>query len=393
MTPLLTGGAGSVVSITAGGTLNVTAPQGADHAKSNSNALGATLNLKGETINLASAVVLPSGKLSLSATGDITLTDGARIDMSGRTIKMFDATQHSWGGDVSIESDRGNITQSAGSVIDLSAETNQAGKLTVVALAANAGHVDLAGTIRGTASGRYDAGSSVYLDYLSGRVEVRGQTIAGFAGLNQRLGAGGIFGERSFQIKQGDLVVGDELKANIINLSVDGGSLTVTGRIDASGERVGAIRLAARDGMTLGSSAVLDTHGTVLRVDSDGQAIDAPNRAIVELTSTHGVIALNAGATIDLRSADNVARGTLTLNASRRGGAGGSGAGADDIAIDAAGPLLIRGANSIVVNGFRRYTDAPLASEADVNGRYNQVIPRTISTASTMTVQHSSGRR
>lgn len=374
VTPLLTGGAGSVVSITAGGTLNVTAPQGADLAKSNSDALGATLNLKGETINLASAVVLPSGKLSLSATGDITLTDGARIDMSGRTIKMFDATQHSWGGDVSIESDRGNITQSAGSVIDLSAETNQAGKLTVVALAANAGHVDLAGTIRGTASGRYDAGSGVYLDYLSGRVEVRGQTIAGFTGLNQRLGAGGIFGERSFQIKQGDLVVGDELKANIINLSVDGGSLTVTGRIDASGERVGAIRLAARDGMTLGSSAVLDTHGTVLRVDSDGQAIDAPNRAIVELTSTHGVIALNAGATIDLRSADNVARGTLTLNASRRGGAGGSGAGADDIAIDAAGPLLIRGANSIVVNGFRRYTDAPLASEADVNGRYNQVI-------------------
>ncbi|WP_171257841.1 hypothetical protein, partial [Acinetobacter baumannii] len=87
VTPLLTGGAGSVVSITAGGTLNVTAPQGADLAKSNSDALGATLNLKGETITLASAVVLPSGKLSLSATGDITLTDGARIDMSGRTIK------------------------------------------------------------------------------------------------------------------------------------------------------------------------------------------------------------------------------------------------------------------------------------------------------------------
>ena len=376
VTPLLTGGAGSVTSITAGGTFNISAPQGADLAKSNSDALGATLNLKGGTINLASAVVLPSGKLSLSAAGDVTLTDDARIDMSGRTIKMFDTTQYSWGGDVSIESERGSVTQAARSVIDLSAKNNQAGKLTVVALNANAGHVDLAGTIRGTASGRYDAGAGVYLDYLSGRVEVRGQTIAGFMGLNQRLGAGGIFGERSFQIKQGNLVVGDELKANTINLSVDGGSLTVTGRIDASGERVGAIRLAARDGLTLSTSAVLDARGTVLRVDSDGQAIDAPNRAIVELTSSHGTIALNSGATIDLRSADNIARGTLTLNATRRGGAGadGSGGGANDVAIDAAGPLTIRGARSIVVNGFRRYTDAPLASEEDINGRYSQVI-------------------
>ncbi|MGO4686295.1 beta strand repeat-containing protein, partial [Hyphomicrobium sp. 2TAF46] len=374
--PLLTGGAGSVTSITAGGVLNISAPQGADLAKSNSDALGATLNLKGETIRLASAVVLPSGKLSLSATGDVTLTDDARIDMSGRATKMFDVTQYSWGGDVAIESDRGNISQSAGSVIDLSAKNNQAGKLTVVALGANAGHVDLAGAIRGTASGRYDAGSGVYLDYLTGRVEVRGQTIAGFTGLNQRLGAGGIFGERSFQIKQGDLVVGDELKANTINLSIDGGSLTVTGRIDASGERVGAIRLAARDGLTLGSSAVLDTHGTVLRVDSDGKAIDAPNRATVELTSSRGTIALNSGATIDLRSADSIARGTLTLNAIRRGGAGadGSGNGANDVAIDAAGPLAIRGAKSIVVNGFRRYTDAQLADETDVNGRYSQVV-------------------
>ncbi|MCK9916037.1 filamentous hemagglutinin family protein [Microbacteriaceae bacterium K1510] len=376
LTPLLTGGAGSVTAITAGSTLNVVAPQGADLTQSTNQTLGATLNLKGETINVASAVVLPSGKLGLSATGDITLTDGARIDMSGRAIGMFDTTQYSWGGDVSIESAHGNVLQAAGAVIDLSAENNQAGRLTVVALDENAGHVTLVGAIRGVSSGRYDTGAGVLMGYLSGRIEVRGQTIDDFAGLNQRLTAGGIFGERSFQLKQGDLVVGDELRANTVNLSVDGGRLTVAGRIDASGERVGAIRLAGRDGVTLGASAVLDAHGTVLRVDSDGKPIDAPNRAIVELTGSHGMITLASGATIDLRAADGVARGTLTLNASRQGGTGANGAGdgANDIGIDASGPLVVRGARSIVVNGFRTYSDAPLATEDDVNGRYSQVI-------------------
>ncbi|MFX8242923.1 hypothetical protein ABTL31_19430, partial [Acinetobacter baumannii] len=82
----------------------------------------------------------------------------------------------------------------------------------------------LAGTIRGGTSGRYDAGGTDVL-WQPGSVDVRAQTLNDFAGLNQRLTSGGVTGARSFQIKQGDLVVGSELKANTINVSVDGGSL------------------------------------------------------------------------------------------------------------------------------------------------------------------------
>ncbi|WP_222598058.1 hypothetical protein, partial [Neisseria gonorrhoeae] len=72
-------------------------------------------------------------------------------------------------------------------------------------------------------------------------------------------------------------------------------------------------------------------------------------------TTTQGRLALSPGARIDVRSADNVARGTIELSAPRLGGAGGSGDGANDVAIDAAGPVTIAGARSIAVNGFRTY--------------------------------------
>ena len=252
----------------------------------------------------------PSGKLTVSANGDIALSDAARIDMAGRTVSLLDAVRYSWGGDVALESAHGNITQAAGSVIDVSAVNNRAGSLSATALDAAAGHVVLGGSLRGSASGHYDAGGTM-VPFLAGSIDVRAQTIDDFAGLNQRLTLAGVTGARNFQLKQGDLAIGDELVASSISVSVDGGRLTVNGRIDASGERVGTIRLAARDGLTLGSGSVLDAHGTVLRVDSYGQPIDAPNRAVVELTTTQGRLALSPGARIDVRSAVSVVWGQI----------------------------------------------------------------------------------
>ncbi|WP_076866184.1 filamentous hemagglutinin N-terminal domain-containing protein [Bradyrhizobium mercantei] len=372
ITPVLTGDSGSVNRITAGGALNVTGTGAA--AATSAAAFGAEIGLTGGTVAISSAVVLPSGKLTVSADGDIVLSDAARIDVAGRTVGLLDAVRYSWGGDVTLESTHGNITQAAGSVIDVSAVNNRAGSLSVTALDAAAGHVVLAGSLRGSTSGHYDAGGTM-VPFLAGSIDVRAQTIDDFTGLNQRLTAAGVTGARNFQIKQGDLAIGDELVANSISLSVDGGRLTVNGRIDASGERVGTIRLAARDGLTLGAGSVLDAHGTVLRVDSYGQPIDAPNRAVVELTTTQGRLSLTPGARIDVRSADNVARGTIELSAPRLGGAGGSGDGANDVAIDAAGPVTIAGARSIAVNGFRTYRPA--------DGIINQDLMDTVHTSST----------
>ncbi|OHV96844.1 hemagglutinin [Janthinobacterium lividum] len=397
-TPLLTGDAGSAHSYTAGGALKVAAPAGAAPAApiKNNDALGAQLALNGDSVTVATAVVLPSGKLTISAQHDISVADGARIDMAGRKSTFFDVDKYSWGGDVTLDSRAGDIGQAAGSVIDLSAENNRAGSLKAVALDGAAGMVDLQGKILGGASGSYDAGGTV-VQYKKGSVDVRAQTLGAggtldsqFASLNTRLTEGGVTGGRSFQLKQGDLTIGNELKAGEVQVAVDNGRLMVAGVIDASGERVGSIRLAGKHGVTLTGNAVLDAHGTLLRVDSYGKIIDSPNRATVELNAGEGTLDLAGGAQIDLRHGtaavagkgkgehDGAARGTLELSAPRLG-SGGARTDVDaatfgDIAIAAGGGFTVRGAKSIAVNAMQRYDDAAYATDLSASGRPYQVI-------------------
>ncbi|MHC8339674.1 filamentous haemagglutinin family protein [Pseudomonas sp. HLT2-19-2] len=384
-TPLLTGEAASVNLLTAGNGLTLTSGNGAA-VPAVADALGAELTLEARTVSLDSRIALASGKLVIKAEDDLTLARGAYLDMTGRTLAFNDVKKYSWGGDVALYSSNGNIRQAAGSRIDLSAINNQAGNLSAVALAAGAGVVDLRGEILGTSSGYFDAGGT-WVPYKAGGLDLRAQHLGGadlsqdFAALNQRLDMGRVFGSRSFQLKQGNLVIGDGLKAGEVNVSVDNGSLTVVGLIDASGERVGNIRLSGKNGLTVAGSAMLDAHGSVLRVDSYGKIIDAPNRAMVELNSGEGLLTLASGARIDLRHGtgavpgssagqhDGRLRGTLELNAPRLGAA--------DIAIDATGAVSIQGARSIGLNAMRRYTDARDGIDPAVSGRPYQVIDQT----------------
>ncbi|QTD30979.1 filamentous haemagglutinin family protein [Pseudomonas fluorescens] len=377
-TPLLTGEAGSVNLLKAGNDLTLSGPANATLA----NALGAELTLDAREVTLDGRIALASGKLVVKSQHDLNLTSAAQLDLAGRTLPFNDINKYSWGGDVALYSSQGNIRQAVGSRIDVSAHNNQAGHLSAVALATEAGLVDLQGEILGSSSGDYDAGGT-RVPYKAGGVDIRAQTLGGdlnssFASLNQRLNAGQVFGSRSFQLKQGDLLIGDGLKAGEINVSVDNGSLTVVGRVDASGERVGSIRLAGNRGLTLAGGAVLDAHGRVLRVDSYGKIIDAPNRAMVELDSGDGLLTLTSGARIDLRHGtdaplgqlagqrDGLPRGTLELFAPRLG--------SDDIAVDANGSLDIAGARSIGLNAMRRYADANDGIDPAVSGRPYQVI-------------------
>ncbi|WP_212627360.1 filamentous haemagglutinin family protein [Pseudomonas sp. PP3] len=381
-TPLLTGEGGSVNLLKAGNTLTLTSPT--TDRTAIADALGAQLNLEARNVVLDGRIALASGKLAVKAEDDLTLTSGAYLDVAGRTLPFNDVKKYSWGGDVALYSSNGNIRQAAGSRIDLSAVNNQAGNLSAVALAAGAGMVDLQGEILGSSSGYYDAGGT-WVPYKAGGVDIRAQHLGGsgelngeFAALNQRLNAGQVSGSRSFQLKQGNLVIGDGLKAGEVNVSVDNGSLTVVGLIDASGERVGSIRLSGTNGLTVAGSAVLDAHGRMLRLDSYGKIIDAPNRAMVELNSGDGMLTLASGARIDLRHGTDVdvgslpgqhdgqLRGTLELNAPRMG--------TGDIAIDASGALNIQGARSIGLNATRRYIDAADGTDPAASGRPYQVI-------------------
>ncbi len=385
---LVTGEAGSKLTVTGGGDIAIRAAGGVG-TSATSDALGAQLAFSGRNVTVDTAVVLPSGRLTLNATDNLTLADGARIDLSGRAVPMFDVTKYSWGGDLVLTSNAGNITTAAGSIVDLSAKHNRGGTMTATALGAGAGHVALGGTIRGSASGQYDAGGTM-VPYDAAELTVRAQTLADFAGLNTRLNSGAVFGARKFQIKQGSLTIGNEVRARNVEIALDGGNLTVNGTIDASGYQVGSIRLAAMGDLTV--NGTLDAHGTGLRVDSYGKIIDSPNRAIVDLTSRKGTLTIGSNAAFDLRAGtsvamgggrgqnDGVARGTLDLNARRLGGTGGQGGidsagnGANDVALNVIGTPGIRGAKTVAVNAFRIYDDAPEANSPDVTGHKPQEI-------------------
>ena len=129
--------------------------------------------------------------------------------------------------------------------------------------------MDLAGTLLGGASGRYDAGGTE-VPYDGGELVVRARQLQDLRPEHPAY-AGGITGGRTFQLSEGDLVIGDEVKARHVDISVDGGSLQVNGRIDASGEQVGSIRLSARD---------------LLRVDGRWMRMAAPYASIVTARSS-----------------------------------------------------------------------------------------------------------
>ncbi|VFR19925.1 Filamentous haemagglutinin family outer membrane protein associated with VreARI signalling system [plant metagenome] len=369
-TPLVTGEGGSVNRLKAGAAL-VLRGAGATAAPAATIASGAELALEGGTVTVDTRIAMPSGKVSMKSQGDLRLLDGAQLDLAGRRVDVHDASYYGWGGDVVLESVAGNILQSAGSLIDVSAQYNHAGLISAFALDASAGRVSLGGALRGTTVGTHDAGGT-WVPYRSGGVDIRAQHIGeggslseAFADVNARLTAGGFLDERKFQLKQGDLSIGDELAGRVVDVSLDAGHLTVAGRIDASGSQVGTIRLAGKQGLTIASTAMLDAHGTVLRLDSYGQVIDAANRAVIDLNAGDGLLTLAGGARMDLRHGtadarvqadpslhDAVARGQLSLYAPRVSETGG------DILVDASNSIDIQGARSIALYAMQRYDDS-----------------------------------
>ena len=356
ITPSLTGESASVMTYKTGGALTLASPVAPATALPGS--LGAEINLVGNSITDSTSIMAATGKVTFTSAGDINLA--GRIDVSGRVVPMFDQMVATWGGDVVMESAHGNIIQTGGSVIDVSGNGNDAGSIKLTATGTSGGQVLLGGILLGSSTGNFNAGF----------FNVRAQSVGDFAAMNRTLDAGGFYGSRSFDIKQGSVTIaaGTTIRAHTVDISVDRGSLIVGGLIDASGVTPGSIRLSAGGNLELTATSILDVHGKVLQVDSYGIPIDAKNRSTVELTvadgtnsstatlnNGQGTLLLDPGATINLSSPDGVNRGDLELNVPRV-----TSATSGDVRIQAAGPLSISGAQTIAVNAFWTYapTDA-----------------------------------
>ena len=353
VTPLVTTQAGALLQISAGGAVAI---GGTGGRAGTAAGLGGEIDVTGAAIDLSTAIELPEGKLSLTAPGDVAFGPGATIDLAGRVSTFFDQTVAGPGGVLDVESTTGSVTADPASTIDVSSPGGVAG---TIAIAASAGDVSLEGAIAG-------AGGT------PGGIDIRAGTLGDFAGLNQRLTAGGLTGSRGFEIGSGDLTIesGDEVRAANIDIAVDSGNLTIDGLIEASGAAPGTISLSAGGNLVLTHSAVLDAHGSVAQTDSTGASVDAENRSIVTLrvadgpngtnlaaAGTEGTLTIAPGAAIDVSAAPGVTCasgpcGDVEIDVPRIGAADGTNG---DLAISASGPVAIAGAGVIAVNGFWSY--------------------------------------
>ena len=372
-TPLITGVRGSSQSITAGGDLILLPLTGTPTV---TGGLGAGFTFTGNRVAAGTAIPLPSGQLTLHATGlaqAVTVT-GA-LDVGGLAQKFYDLTRYPDAGTITLISDRGDVNLLAGGTVSVAAATG-GGKAGQIKVTASQGAFNLTGaTLLGGALTGGTTGSFL-LDAGS---------LPSFNALSTALNGGSFFQERSFRIRTGDVTITNPLgRANIarvFSLSADTGKITVDGTVDASGTTGGKITLISGKGVELKSGSSLTVHAKEFSSAGKGGEIRIEAGAAVNgVADTASSLSILAGSTIDLGVDAFVAgdyltsgssafegkfTGTLHLRAPRLG---------NDVKVDA---ILgnVTGASSVIVEGYRLYNQA--------SGLLNNALRTTINTDAT----------
>ena len=235
--------------------------------------LGARLAITAAAVTQSGLIDVTAGSLALRATaGNVTLTSGSVIRAAGFTRTFYDQRVEIAGGTIELIADHGMVVAQAGSLLDVSAVgTGRAGTLSIATPGQTA---QLDGELRAGHGGNFtlDTGG-----------------IASFAALSAKLAAGGFDGDLRLRLRAGDVTLDGATRASAFALSADAGSITVTGTIDASAAGGGAIRLSARQDLTLASGAVLRANTGDPRNSS----------GLIELAAAEGSMDLRAGATIE----------------------------------------------------------------------------------------------
>lgn len=330
--------------------------------------LGGSLQISGTSITDAGLIRLPSGIMSLHATGpgaDVELGSGAIIDAAGVAKPLGDTYGPTQGGSATLQSDQGQVRIEAGSRVDVSgaqapdgSATSAAGTLNVVA---PHGSLILGGTVLGQAKGGQPSGNFT---------ADLGQ-LGNYSALNASLNAGGFVGAIVERVRAGDVTIAgnDTVRASSFSLSADQGNISVAGTIDTHGATGGDIDLSAGGDLTVASGALLDTHATAANSSAGN----------VTLSSTQGQIKVYAapkaadGSTpvsVNLQGVSGNTAGVivnndgqLTLRAARS-------ADNTDVAV---GQLngVVAGAKPVVVEAVKTYTlnagssGATLSNNAD----------------------------
>jgi hypothetical protein len=241
--------------------------------------LGGSLSIIGTSIDIGTNITLPSGGLTLTATGgNLSVDAGANLSVAG-VVQQYDGVAVATPGGILSLSSTGNIEIAGGSTLDVGGGAGQGGCLSILA---TQGTVGVAGTLMGT--GAAGSGSTFAVD---------AQNFGDFSALNQVLNAGGFTGARTFRLRgPGDLIVAagaaNAVTASTVMLEADQGGISVNGLIDASGAQGGSVTLAA--------ASDINVNGTI-----DARATSSGGRGgTVQLDTEGGQMLLNAGSIIDV---------------------------------------------------------------------------------------------
>ncbi len=315
--------------VTAAGAVTIAASGG---TAGTSTTPGGRLAVSGKSVDLNGIIETVGGRVTLAATGSdpgegITLGAGAKISVAGSDDVA--------GGRVSLAATTGAITLATGSLLDVSAGGQGDGGL--LSLAAATGGVVLDGAVAGT----------------NGSFALHTDRIDSLAPLTAKLAGGGFSEALAIRTRSGDLTVaqGDTLAADSVTLAADGGSVLVSGSIDASGETGGNIAL-------YGSQSVQVRNGGQLT--AVGRAAGS-NGGTVLLSGSAGTVALQAGGIVDVSAGAGGTAGTVSLAVART-------AGNDEVQATLDG--TISGVGLVDVVGFKgeQYSGAKTITAADTAG-------------------------
>ncbi|WP_225769176.1 filamentous haemagglutinin family protein [Inquilinus sp. Marseille-Q2685] len=251
--------------------------------------IGGRLRLSGGTVTLAGQIEARAGILEAAATGgDLVIAGGTVIDASGVARSFFDQTRFAPGGVVKLSSTTGDVDLRAGSRIALG------GARATIGGQEQGG--DAGRLIVDAAKGRFLANGAIEAAAVDGSrqgtvgLDVRALDRS-FDALAGKLAAAGFAEAQRLRIRSGDVTIGTAIRAREFALAVDGGNLTIGGRIDAGGATGGDIRLAAGGTLTLQGGAVLDASGaaadaagkggSVLLAAGDGGRIDLQSGSVI----------------------------------------------------------------------------------------------------------------
>ena len=341
-TPRLTGAAGAVRTITAGGALALTSttsstPSGGLLA----GGPGSTLTLTGSSIAVGSEILLESGNLALRATtGDLTVTE--LLDVSGGRKVFGDTVRYSSAGSIRLTSDAGNVVVAQPATLDLSANPG-GGNAGSLAIANPAGNVTLAGTLLGS-GGQGGTNGNFSLDT---------SVLPSLSALATTLREASFTNAQEFRVRNGNVTIDGLSVARDFALSADQGNIDVTGTVDVSGATGGSIRIASNRNLTLSFGSTLDASGDDFSNAGKGGAITLEAGASRDGVAGAGTLDLRSGSSIDLSVAANNANsaaqgkftGKLHLRAPQIAG---------DVAVNAM-DSTITGASSILVEGYKIY--------------------------------------